>query len=155
LEMNKPSPVPTPSPPPAPSRRKWARPRWEKWAYSPEESEVSRVQPEGHKPPTICIPSAHVHSGAGQDPAQYPRTFLSEGFHPRGAIICTLFPLCKRCNNSGHLCTLEVGQQLATKTPCCCSPCKAAHLPCPSWTWFSNAFEEGNNEVLHSFQVLF
>jgi hypothetical protein len=51
--------------------------------------------------------------------------------------------------HSGHGAT--TGSQDATV----CSPCKVAHLSCLSWTRFSNVFEEGDNEVLRRFRVLF
>jgi hypothetical protein len=113
------------------------------------------MQPEGRKPPTIRIPSACVHSGAGENPTQQPQTFLSKEFRLKGAVVRTLFPPCKRCNSTGRLCTLEVGAQLLPKTPRCCSPCKVVHLSCLSWMRFSNAFEEVDDEVLRDFRLSF
>jgi hypothetical protein len=139
--------VPTPSPPPAPVGRKRAR------ARGPGALKSGASQPEGRKPPTIRIPSAHACSRTGQDPAQLPRAFPSEAPPLSGAVVHTLFPPCKRCNNSGRLCTLEVGHSLAAKTPRCCSPCKAVHVNCPSWTKFSNVFESGDDEVLRGFRI--
>jgi hypothetical protein len=102
----------------------------------------------GQRPPIIRIPPARVRSSAEQGSAQLPRVFPSEAFRPKGAVVRTLFPLCKRCNNSSRLCSLEVGNSLAPKTPRCCSPCKTAHMK------FSNAYEDGDNEVLRGFRVL-
>ncbi|KAJ7325405.1 hypothetical protein DFH08DRAFT_817083 [Mycena albidolilacea] len=152
LEAEEPLPMPMPSQPSAPLSRKRAR-VWGTQVHSPKASKSSASQPEGQKPPTICIPSAHAHSNAGRDPTQIPRAFPSEAPRSKGAIICTLFPPCKRCNNSGRLCTLEVEHPLAAKTPRCCSPCKAVHMNCPNWTKFSNAYKSGDDEVLRGFQI--
>jgi hypothetical protein len=103
-----PAPTPTPSPQAA-HHQSWF---WRQRIHRP----CQRL-PQGQKPPTIRIPSAHARSSAGRDPAQLPCTFPSEVARPKGAIVCTLFPPCKRCNNTGRLCTLEVGHPLAPKTP--------------------------------------
>jgi hypothetical protein len=92
---------------------------------------------------------------ATQDSSQPLHSFRLEGFRPQGAVVCTLFPPCRRCNNSGHLCVLEIARGLPGKTPRCCSPCKSAHTTCSSWTKFSNTYEDGNDMVLRGFQVAF
>ncbi|KAJ7308686.1 hypothetical protein DFH08DRAFT_823715 [Mycena albidolilacea] len=123
--------VSAPSPPPASAGRKRAGVQGTP-VCSPKASKSNASQPEGRKPPTIR-----------RDPAQLPRVFLFEAPCPKGAI----------CNNSGQLCTLEVGHPLAVKTPRCCSPCKAAHVNCPNWTKFSNVYEGGDGEVLRGFRI--
>jgi hypothetical protein len=116
-------------------------------------SKSGASQPEGQKPPTIRIPLAHACSSAGRDPDQLPRAFPSEAPRPKGTIVHTLFPPCKWCNNNSWLCTLQVEHPLAPKTPRCCSPCNVAHVNCPSWTKFSNAYESGDDEVLRGFRI--
>jgi hypothetical protein len=151
LETEESSLAPPPMPPPAHKKRPKAR---RAPAYHPQTSGRSASQPEGRKPPVIRIPSARARSSAGRDPSRYPRAFPAERFRPKGVVVRTFFPPCKYCNNNGRLCTLEAGYLLSTKTPRCCSPCKVAHISCPGWTKFSNAYEDGDDEILSEFLVL-
>lgn len=143
----------SPSPPPALSGRKRARGK-KKRARNPRAPASGSFQHEVRKPPVIHIPPVHTCSSAGRDPSQPLRSFPAERFRPTGAVVRTLFPPCKHCNNNGQLCTLEAKHPLAAKTPRCCSHCKVAHITCPNWTRFSNAFEDGDDEILGEFLVL-
>jgi hypothetical protein len=149
LETGEPLSAATPSP--VPSGRKRAMGK-KKRARDPRVPESSSFQREVRKPPIIRIPPVHTRPSAGRDTSQPLRSF--PGFRPTGAVVRTLFPPCKHCNNNGRLCTLEANPPLAAKTPRCCSHCKAAHITCPSWTRFSNAFEDGDDEILGEFLVL-
>jgi hypothetical protein len=153
LETGEPLSVATPSPPPVPSGRKWARGK-KKRARDPRAPESSSFQREVRKPPVIRIPPVRARPSAGRDPSQPLRSFPAERFRPTGVVVRTLFPPCKYCNNNGRLCTLEANHPLAAKTPRCCSHCKAAPITCPSWTRFSNVFEDGDDEILGEFLVL-
>jgi hypothetical protein len=121
--------------------------------------EANRTQcPSQPRPePSVTAPTPPPRSSfvATQDPSQPVRSFPLEGFRLQGAVIRTLFPLCRCCNNSGRLCVLEIARGLLSKTPRCCSPCKSAHVTCSSWTKFSNAYEDGNNTALRDFRVAF
>jgi hypothetical protein len=121
-----------------------------------EANRARRANPPRPEPPstasTLPTRSSFV---ATPDLSQSPRSFPLEGFRPQGAVVRTLFPPCRRCNNSGRLCVLEIARELPGKTPRCCSPCKSAHATCSSWTKFSNAYEEGNDTALRGFRVAF
>jgi hypothetical protein len=111
--------------------------------------------PHPEPPSTVSTPPTRASFVATQDPSQPLRSFPLEGFRPQGAVVRTLFPSCRRCNNTGCLCVLEIARGLPGKTPRCCSPCKSAHATCSSWMKFSIAYEDGNNTVLRGFRVAF
>jgi hypothetical protein len=113
LEAGEPLSAATPSPPPAPSGRKRARGK-KKRARDPRVPASGSFQHEVRKPPIICIPPIHARSSAGRDPSQPLRSFPAERFRPTGAVVRTLFPPCKHCNNNGRLGDLL----LATTTTC-------------------------------------
>jgi hypothetical protein len=112
-------------------------------------------QPRPEPPVTMPVPPTRSSFVAAQDPSQPVHSFLLEGFCLLGAVICTLFPPCRRCNNSVCLCVLEIVRGLPGKTPQCCSPCKSAHTMCSTLTKFSSAYENGNDMVLRGFRVAF
>jgi hypothetical protein len=107
--------------------------------------------------PPVTVPTSPPRSSffATQDPSQPVCSFPLEGFRLQGAVVCTLFPPCRHCNNSGRLCVMEIARGLPSKTPWCCSPCKSAHATCSTWTKFSNTYEDGNDTALWGFQVAF
>jgi hypothetical protein len=134
-----------------PRRRTPTEPRADR-----EASRARRPSPPRPEPPstasTLTTWSSFV---ATQDPSQPLCSFPLEGFCPQGAVVRTLFPPCRRCNNTGRLCVLEIARGLPGKTLRCCSPCKSAHATCSSWTKFSNTYEDGDDTVLWGFRVAF
>jgi hypothetical protein len=98
-----------------------------------EASRAQRPSPPRPKPPsTVSALPTRSSFVTTQDSSQPLRSFPLEGFHPQGAVVRTLFPPCRRCNNSGCLCVLEITRGLPGKTLRCCSPCKSAHAMCSS-----------------------
>jgi hypothetical protein len=121
------------------------------------EANRTRCPSQPHPKPPSAAPVPPIWSSfvATQDPLQPLCSFPLEGFCPQGAVVCTLFPPCQCCNNSGCLCALEIARELPGKTLWCCSPCKFTHATCSTWTKFSNAYEDANDTVLQGFRVAF
>ncbi|KAF8211773.1 hypothetical protein K438DRAFT_1752439 [Mycena galopus ATCC 62051] len=91
---------------------------------------------------TIRIPPGRAAFVPTRDPFRLPQQFPAEGFRPEEAMVRALYPLCKRCGNLNCLCTLEIGKALPAKTP-------------RWWRKFSNAYKEGDEEMLREFRVEF
>ncbi|KAF8145488.1 hypothetical protein K438DRAFT_1781909 [Mycena galopus ATCC 62051] len=90
--------------------------------------------------PTIRIPPVRAPFVATRDPFRLPQQFPAEGFRPEGAVVHALYPLCKRCSNLNHLCTLKIGKRtlLAVgggSSPTCTR--RATRRRCPTFEWSS------------------
>ncbi|KAF8166483.1 hypothetical protein K438DRAFT_1984303 [Mycena galopus ATCC 62051] len=91
------------------------------------------------------------------DTYQALQSCTADPSRPQGAIIRTLYPLCRRCAAADQLCVLDFppSDPLPSRTPRCCHPCQRRHASCDMVAGLSAAFEARDEDWLSLFRVEF